>query len=135
MQARVPRMARELERFVQAYKYGEWIGFVTQSFEFKNFVEGLNWFANSGCRGCFQGGGMPNCEVRNCCKKKGLKNCYSCSDFQECKKLDYQKETYRISENLVRINQIGYESWLREQEEKLKMGFDNIDFLEKKKSP
>jgi len=125
-------MAEDLKRFVNAYRYGEWIGFVTQEFEFENFMKGLNWFANSGCDGCIQGGGMQNCEARNCCKTKNLKNCCFCKDFLECKKLDYQRETYKINENFLRIKQICYENWLKEQEEKLKADFDNIWFLEKK---
>jgi len=132
MQARVPKMAKELKRFVQAYKYGEWIAYISREFEFENFMKGLNWFADSGCIGCLQGGGMPTCEVRNCCKAKDLKNCYLCRDFLECEKLTYQRETYRIDENFTRIKQIGYENWLKEQEEKLKADFDNICFLEKK---
>jgi hypothetical protein len=133
MQSRIPKMAKELKRFVQAYKYGDWIAYVTREFEFENFMKGLNWLANSGCSGCFQGGGMPNCEVRNCSRAKNFENCYFCKDFSECRKLDYQKETYKVNENYARIRQIGYGNWLKEQEEKLKADFDNIFFLEKKK--
>jgi hypothetical protein len=81
MQKRIPNIAKELKRFIQAYRYGEWIGYVTKDFEFENFMKGLNWFANSGCVGCLQGGGMPKCDVRNCCKEKGLKNCYFWQKF------------------------------------------------------
>jgi len=132
MQARIPKMARDLQRFVEAYRYGEWIGYVTQDFDFRTFLKGLGWFANSGCNGCLKGGGMPNCEVRNCCKEKGLGNCYSCEDFLKCTKLAYQKETYKIEENFRRIKQIGYGQWLKDQVLKSKEGFDNIHLLEKK---
>jgi hypothetical protein len=71
------------------------------------------------------------CEVRNCCKEKGLQNCYFCENFFKCQKLSYQKETYRINENYDRIKRIGYEKWVKEQEEKLKEDFDNIHYLEK----
>lgn len=125
-------MAEELKRFVQAYKYGDWIQHIAQDFEFGNFMKGLNWFANSGCNGCLQGGGMPNCEIRTCCKEKGLRNCYFCRDFEECEKLGYQKATYKINDSYIRINQIGYENWLKEQKEKASKGFDNIHFLEQK---
>jgi len=134
MQAHIPKMAKELERFVKAYRYGEWIGYVTQDFEFKNFIKGLEWFAKSGCVGCLQGGGMPRCEIRSCCKEKGLKNCYFCTDFVKCEKLGYQRETYKIDENYERIKEIGYEEWLKEQEEKTRQDFDNIYFLEGKTS-
>jgi hypothetical protein len=125
-------MAKELKRFVEAYRYGEWIAYITQDFDFQNFMKGVEWFANSGCPGCLQGHGMPNCDVRNCCKEKGLKNCYFCQDFLKCTKLSYQKETYKINENYRRIKQLSYEKWLKEQEEKLKEDFDNIYFLGKK---
>jgi hypothetical protein len=125
-------MTEELKRFVQAYKYEDWIQHITQDFEFGNFMKGLNWFANSGCNGCLQGGGMPNCEIRTCCKEKGLRNCYFCRDFEECEKLGYQKATYKINDSYIRINQIGYENWLKEQKEKASKGFDNIHFLEQK---
>jgi len=127
-------MAEELNRFVHAYRYGEWIGFMTQEFEFENFMKGLEWFANSGCSGCLQGGGMPTCEIRNCCKEKGFNNCYFCSDFLKCEKLDYQRETYKINENYERIKQVGYENWLKEPEKKSEANFDNIWFLEKRTS-
>jgi len=97
-------------------------------------MKGLAWFASSGCAGCLQGGGMPNCEVRNCCREKSLKNCYFCKDFVKCEKLGYQKETYEIDENYRRIKKIGYENWLKEQEEKMRQDFDNIHFLEGKTS-
>jgi hypothetical protein len=132
MQTRISKMAEELKRFVKAYAYGEWIAYVSQDFEFDNFMKGLGWFTKSGCKGCLKGGGMPNCEVRNCCKEKGLENCYFCKDFTKCEKLSYQKKTYMVGENYARIKQIGYENWLKKQEQKLKRNFDNIHFLEKK---
>ena len=131
MQTLIPKMAQELKRFIHAYRYGEWIGYVTQDFAFENFMKGLNWFANSSCSGCLQGGGMPTCEIRNCCKEKDLKNCYFCENFLKCNRLEYQRQTYGINENYARIKEIGYENWLKEQEEKAKKNFDNIYFLEK----
>lgn len=132
MQTRIPQMASELQRFVEAYRYGEWIGYITQDFDFKNFLKGLGWFAHSGCKGCLNGGGMPNCEVRDCCKGKGLDNCYFCEEFLKCAKLAYQKETYKIEENYFKIKQSGYEQWLKEQKLKSNKSFDNIHYLEKK---
>jgi hypothetical protein len=133
MQARVPKMAEDLKRFVEAYRYGEWIGYVTQDFEFGNFMKGLDWFSKSGCKGCLQSDGMPNCEIRNCSKQKGLNNCCFCNDFLKCEKLGYQRETYQINENYERIKRVGYENWLKEQGRKLRADFDNIRFLEKRK--
>jgi hypothetical protein len=134
MQTRIPKMAEDLKRFVQAYKYGEWISYVTQDFNFQNFMKGLEWFSGSDCHGCLKGGGMPTCEVRICCKARGLRNCYFCEDFLKCGKLDYQREAYRIDRDHKRVKQIGYRKWMKEQEGKRKRDFDNIWFLEKKVS-
>ncbi len=133
MLKRIPEMASELGKFINAYGYGEWIANVTQDFDFKNFMKGLSWFANSSCPGCPEGGGMPRCEVKACCLKKKINNCYSCEDFSMCEKLSYQKETYKISEHHERIKQVGYETWLREQEKKIDEKFDNIEYLRKER--
>jgi hypothetical protein len=132
MQSHIPKMAKELQRFIEAYRYDDWIAYITQDFDYQNFSKGLDWFAKSGCRGCTEGGGMPSCEVRKCCTEKKLQNCYFCQDFSMCKRLAYQKQTYKIEENFQRISQIGYEKWLKEQHKKANQGFDNIHFLEKK---
>jgi hypothetical protein len=132
MKSRIPNMAQELGRFVEAYRYGDWVPNTTQDFEFPNFMKGLKWFANWRCKGCLEEGGMPACGVRACCKNKGLRNCYSCGDFEKCGKLEYQKSTYKIDESHNRITEIGYDNWLREQREKASKGFDNIEFLQKK---
>ena len=130
MRERIPRMAFELRRFVDAYGYSQWIRNVTSDFDFDNFFAGLKWFARSGCVGCLRGGGMPNCEVRDCCSHKDLQNCYSCEEFASCDKTHYQKQTYRISDRYAQIVRIGYANWVQEQKRKTKSGFDNIEYLE-----
>jgi hypothetical protein len=76
---------------------------------------------------------MPSCEVRECCRKKGYENCYSCGDFSSCRKLGYQKETYKIDHEYQQTRKIGYEKWRKMQEEKARAGFDNIVLLERKR--
>jgi hypothetical protein len=133
MQMRIPGIAKELKRFVDAYGYADWIGHVAPDLDFQSFIKGVDWFAGSGCPGCLHGGGMPVCEVRNCCKGKGFNNCFSCKEFAKCERLQYQKETYRVDDSYARIKHVGYDGWLKEQEQKTKEGFDNTHFLEKKR--
>ncbi len=130
MRERVPKMAKDLKRFIDAYGYEQWIHNVTNEFDFDNLMKGLGWFMSSGCRGCPSGGGMPHCEVRECCSGLGKDNCYSCADFPSCQKLIYQKQTYIIDDNHARIMETGYAKWLREQSRKSRKGFDNIEYLE-----
>jgi hypothetical protein len=133
MHLRIPEMAKELKRFVEAYGYGEWIHNVTRDFDFEQLMKGLNWFTNSSCAGCLKEGGMPHCEVRSCCLAKKLKNCYFCPGFSQCGKLKYQKEMYDVERHFERIEQIGYEDWLKEQGKKIDQNFDNIQYLERKR--
>lgn len=133
MRTRIPEMAKNLKRFIDAYGYAEWVHSITQDFNFDNLMKGLNWFANSSCPGCLKGGGMPHCEVRVCCLRRKLKNCYFCEEFSSCEKISYQKETYNIGEKHESIRQIGYANWLREQEKKTSENFDNIKYLEKER--
>jgi hypothetical protein len=63
-----------------------------------------------------------------------LKNCYFCDEFASCQKLSYQKETYNIEGNYESIREIGYINWLKEQERKTGENFDNIEYLEKRRS-
>ncbi len=41
MRERIPRMAIEMKRFIDAYRYAEWIDNVSSSFDFGNFAVGL----------------------------------------------------------------------------------------------
>ncbi len=132
MSMRIPRMAEELKRLIVAYRYGDWIGNVAGGFDFDEMMKGLEWFTGSGCGGCLEGGGMPRCDVRECCAEKGLENCYFCEDFRGCEKLNHQKETYEVGEHFEKIRRLGYENWVREQEKKIADGFDNIEHLERR---
>lgn len=134
MQKHIPGMAAELKRFIEAYGYDEWIRNITQAFDLNDLMKGLNWFASSACPSCLKGGGMPRCEIRNCCLQKKLKSCYFCPEFSSCAKLNYQKETYQVEKHFEKIRQIGYENWLKEQENKIRENFDNIEYLEKRRS-
>jgi hypothetical protein len=74
---------------------------VTKDFEFENFMKGLNWFANSSCVGCLQGGGMPKCEVRNCCKEKGLKTAISAKISLNAKNSAIKKKLIRLMKIMI----------------------------------
>jgi hypothetical protein len=133
MHSRIPKMAMEFKRFIDAYRYREWISNITQDFDFQQLMKGLNWFTNSSCPGCLKGGGMPRCDVRTCCLQRKFENCYFCAEVSRCEKLSYQKETYHVEKHYERIKQIGYENWAREQQKKIEENFDNIEYLEKRK--
>jgi len=129
---RIPGMAGELKRFIDAYGYDEWIRDFVQDFNFDDLIAGLAWFCDSGCINCLKGGGMPGCEVRSCCLDRTHENCYFCEDFSECDKLGYQKDTYQIETEHEKIGEMGYVDWIKEQAKKTVENFDNIEYLEKR---
>jgi hypothetical protein len=83
-----------------------------KSFDFENFVKGLEWLAKEtspcvgGCRG---GGGWGDCPIRKCCSGKRLRFCFECNDFP-CEVL--KKYPKRI-EALNEIRRISLEGWIR----------------------
>ena len=45
-------------------------------------------------RGCRNGGGPPQCKIRNCCRKKGFEGCWECAEFEGCSKLDFLRAVH-----------------------------------------
>ncbi len=83
-----------------------------KSFDFENFVKGLEWLAKEislcvgGCRGC---GGWGDCPIRKCCRGKRLRFCFECNDFP-CEVLKkYPKHIGELNE----IMKISLEGWIK----------------------
>lgn len=62
---------------------------------------------------CTNGGGPPNCRIRLCVRKKGLKGCWECSSFEGCELLEplslYHGDTPKFNLNLIK--EYGVENW------------------------
>jgi len=39
-------------------------------------------------RTCREGGGPQHCDIRICCRNKGIDGCWQCEDFRKCQKLE-----------------------------------------------
>ena len=39
-------------------------------------------------RTCREGGGPQHCDIRICCRNKGIDGCWQCEDFRNCQKLE-----------------------------------------------
>jgi len=129
---RVSLFAGELKRLVDTVRY-DWVRDVVKSFDFAEFRNGLEWFANdSRCPMCLHGGGAP-CENKKCTAQKKLKSCLLCNDYLTCKHTTYQRDYYPfVFDNYNRVNQIGFEKYLEEEEEKTKAGVDLMGHLERR---
>ena len=61
---------------------------------FERLIKDLEWLSeNTHCIGCEQGGGPPDCVIRNCAKERGYTVCNNCSDLESCDKFEWLGET------------------------------------------
>jgi hypothetical protein len=124
-------MAGELKRLVDTTRY-DWVRDVVKSFSFDEFRKGLEWFSNSQCPMCLNGGGAP-CENRKCASGRGLQSCLLCGDYLTCKNTEYQRDVYPfVVENHSRVKQVGFEKYLEEEEERGRAGVDLMGHLERR---
>ena len=63
---------------------------------------------------CRRGGGVPDCNIRNCCMRKGIEGCWECADFETCKKLDFLKTFHEDAhlKNLRTLKKLGLDSFI-----------------------
>ena len=128
---RVKMMAGELKRLVDTTRYN-WVRDALKSFSFDEFRKGLEWFSDSQCPMCLNGGGAP-CENRKCASEKSLQSCLLCDDYLACKNTEYQRDVYPfVVDSYNRVKQVGFQKHLEEEEERAKAGVDLMGHLERR---
>jgi transcription elongation factor Elf1 len=128
---RVKMMAGELKRLVDTTRY-DWVRDAVKSFSFDEFRKGLEWFSDSQCPMCLNGGGAP-CENRKCASGKGLQSCLLCDDYLACKNTEYQRDVYPfVVDSYNRVKQVGFQKHVEEEEERAKAGVDLMGHLERR---
>jgi len=129
---RVKMMAGELKRLVDTVRY-DWLSSFVKSFDHKEFRKGLEWFADSQCPMCLNGGGPPSCPNRKCASEKKLESCLLCNNYALCKNTEYHRDYYPfVVENHNRVKQVGFQKYLEEEEERAKAGVDLMGHLERR---
>jgi len=124
-------MAAELKRLVDTTRYN-WVRDIVKSFSFDEFRKGLEWFSDSQCPTCLNGGGAP-CENRKCASGKNLQSCLLCDAYLTCKNTEYQRDVYPfVVDNYNRVKQVGFQKHLEEEEERTKAGVDLMGHLERR---
>ena len=97
-----------------------WLKEVEESFDYDNFLKGLDWFTNSTCPGC-RNSSESWCEVKKCEKIKQniIDNCLICDEFAKCPHTDYQRNRYSYLFNHIElIKKEGLDKFLKEEEKK-----------------
>jgi Protein of unknown function (DUF3795) len=128
---RVKMMAGELKRLIDTTRY-DWMKDAVKSFSFEEFRKGLEWFSNSQCPMCLNGGGAP-CQNKKCTAQKNSQNCLLCNDYLTCKNTEYQRDFYPfVVDNYRRVKEVGFQKHLEEEEERAKAGIDLMGHLERR---
>jgi len=106
-------------------------------FNYHEFIKGLQWLSKQkpSCKGCtfevvpsaslLLPGQNPECKIKGCCFEKGFRFCYECPEFACSKLIKLRKHYPYCLRNLSRINDVGIEKWLKEQQMKVRAGLTN----------
>nr|MDO8080934.1 DUF3795 domain-containing protein [Candidatus Freyarchaeota archaeon] len=108
------KLGEELEKN-QFDKYAELKSRKNNVFDdYETFRKVLSALTELRCpKTCINGGGNPNCKIRECVLKKGINDCWECSVFEDCQLLEplsaYHGDTPKV--NLRLIKEYGIEKW------------------------
>lgn len=120
--ADVADLASQLQEWVK--QDFSWMKDVEQSFDYENFLKGLDWFKESTCPGCRQAT-EGWCDVKKCekIKNEAIDNCLLCDEFVECPLTDYQRNRYSyLFKHIEYIKNEGFYKFLEEEEKRAKEG-------------
>jgi len=111
--------------WLDAQGYHHWMPTEVKEFDYAEFRKALDFFSKKDtwlvCRRCCKGGdGRPDCEIRKCCKNRGLDVCFDCDEFP-CDKV---KGDTKMIERAKEYKKLGKDEWLRQHVEKAKQGFE-----------
>lgn len=119
---KIPDLARDLRKELRESKYDRFASFISTHSFGKDFAEYeacykvlgamVRFRCHKGCRG---GGGSPFCNIRKCCQKNGFIGCWECTDFEDCKKLDFLRPVHGEGhlKNLRSIKKKGTSEFLK----------------------
>lgn len=81
--------------------------------EYPTFIKVLREIESLKCSGpCRDGGGKPECEIRNCVQGKGYSGCWECSDRHACTKLSFLRLIHsNLDYHLDLICKYGSNGW------------------------
>ncbi len=92
----------------------------------ETFWRGLNQLADCPCCGCRAGGGNPEGAIRACARERRVVACPFCADYL-CKHLEMLCHYPMLLADGKRMQQLGIERWITEQEERAATGFAYSD--------
>jgi hypothetical protein len=121
----IARLATELAELVDLHGYQHWMPTSVREFDYGEFRKALGFFSKKDSwlicyKGCTYGDGRPNCEIRDCCRERGLDLCFECEEFP----CDTVKDNKRMVESAREYKKIGKEERLHQQVKKAREGYE-----------
>jgi len=119
---KIPDLARDLRKELRKAHYEKFAATLsTMPFAraFGNYQECydvLGLMMKFRCKkGCREGGGPPFCQIRKCCREKGLSGCWECDAQAACEKLDFLAANHGDAhrKNLAILHEEGIEGFLK----------------------
>lgn len=119
---RIPQKAKQLQKSLHEEGMDNWYQYIPEMKNtFPTFWQFLQKLINLNCT-CRTGGGPPDCKIRQCAKQKGIEICTQCKEYP-CKLIQNLAEHYpTIIQDGKRLQKIGLEKWVKEQDERVKRG-------------
>lgn len=125
---RIPEQAARLRASLHAEGYDFWYADVPAMREpFPFFWKMLTDLATKPCPGCRAGGGYPACPIRLCARERGQTVCNQCPEFP-CQRFEMLDRYPCCIPDNRRMQQVGIEVWIVEQEARAAKGFVYADF-------
>ena len=130
-QGKIKQAVENLRKIISCYGFdkitselAKWEPSFQHYTEFENVMDGLVKIFGE-CPGCINGGGDPNCAVRECCKQKAYTTCVECAEMETCEKL--RRYGPQALEGLQKIKAMGVDKWAEEMQKKVGAGYCYLD--------
>ena len=118
---RIPQQAHQLQKSLHEEGMDDWYKYTEMKNTFPTFWQLLQKLVDFDCT-CRTGGGPPDCKIRQCAKQKGIEMCTQCREYP-CKLIQNLAEHYpTLIQDGKRLQKIGLEKWVKEQDERAKRG-------------
>jgi hypothetical protein len=111
--------AREFNELVRIFELEKW---VPKDFDFKEFTKGLESIqAMSVCPGCQKGGGLPDCQIKDCASERKKANCGQCGQLMQCRNFKFlEKDNSTIRDGLLQLKNGDREALMQKWTQELK---------------
>ena len=119
---RIPQQASQLQKSLHEEGFDNWYQYVPDLKDtFPPFWQFLQKLTEIDCT-CRTEGGPPECKIRQCAEQRNVTVCPQCKDYP-CALIQSLAEHYPILiQDGKRLQKIGLEKWVKEQEERAKRG-------------